>query len=395
MRYLVWVELDGFYASVFSESAPLIVVRDRQVLDANPMARHRGVAVGQGERQAKALVDGLIARPWQADRYAELRNAWLDVCTEFTGVIEPEDQHAASLDLSGHPDPLDVAERMVRALTRLGMGHVRYGIAPSKWIAHMAALQQDARWSVDDPAAFLAPLPVLGLLPIASELRERLHFLGYREIGDLAQIPLATLRNQFGDEGMRIRQAALGALFDPVAARYPEGSLRDCFIFDGPVDSSEMIENALDALAKRVGVRLAEGAWQSGKVRLTVEDEEGNRTNVERKFTKPLRCPLTTRAAFRLMVGEATPAQTIRRLQNAGSAIASIQVTLSDLEVSRRQQAALNGFVPEGVRRPPADAAIHYLRTVYGDRAVRWANEVEVPRRVQVLREWKNATGWR
>jgi hypothetical protein len=128
---------------------------------------------------------------------------------------------------------------------------------------------------------------------------------------------------------------------------------------------------------------------------LTVEDEEGNRTNVERKFTKPLRCPLTTRAAFRLMVGEATPAQTIRRLQNAGSAIASIQVTLSDLEVSRRQQAALNGFVPEGVRRPPADAAIHYLRTVYGDRAVRWANEVEVPRRVQVLREWKNATGWR
>jgi hypothetical protein len=49
-----------------------------------------------------------------------------------------------------------------------------------------------------------------------------------------------------------------------------------------------------------------------------------------------------------------------------------------------------------GTRTPrKLDTAIQKARAVFGDSSVKLGKEIELPRRVHVLREWKNVTGWR
>jgi hypothetical protein len=41
------------------------------------------------------------------------------------------------------------------------------------------------------------------------------------------------------------------------------------------------------------------------------------------------------------------------------------------------------------------EGALKQLKSVFGDTSVQVAGQVAQPRRVRVLQEWKNATGWR
>ncbi len=40
-------------------------------------------------------------------------------------------------------------------------------------------------------------------------------------------------------------------------------------------------------------------------------------------------------------------------------------------------------------------AALKYVKTVFGEGSIKLASEVEIPRRIKVLKEWQIATGWR
>src|SRR5207253_6874893 len=151
-----------------------IVVRDGMVLDFNEAASRRGIDEGLSLRQARAILNDGKFQPWQREEYEERQRIWLDLCVDFTGVIEPADQHSAWLDLSLHPDSFDIAERVVRTLSQKTGLTVRFGAAPSKWISLLAARHDDGGLAIRDPKAFLAPLPTAELLPVTFEHRERL-----------------------------------------------------------------------------------------------------------------------------------------------------------------------------------------------------------------------------
>lgn len=384
MSYIVWIELERFYAELYKTcEEPLIIDRQKIVLDTNLAGRQMGVAPGMGTRQAKMLLPECTIRTWNREDHVDRQAAWLDICAEFTGIVEPVDQHVAALDLSGHPDPLEVTERLVRALvSRTGLP-VRFGAACSKWIAKLAADQGGSERAVEDPRSFLAPLPVSELFPVEEEHRQRLGFLGYGTIGEVARIPLDVLQKQFGQEGLRISAAAQGRHSQPVCALYPKGSMRECLIFEGPVDVWETIDNGLRALAERLGQRLADLRMQGSTVELQVETEDGGCLRMERRFTKQIRNPISALWAFRLLLQDPPEVP-----------VASLRVSLVHLERVRHRQSELNGLDP-GCQRHEARSAVNYVRTVFGDGSVKLASEVEVPRRVRVLREWQSATGWR
>ncbi|MDR3691133.1 MAG: hypothetical protein P4L46_17260 [Fimbriimonas sp.] len=383
MSYILWVEIEGFYVDHHeSEGRPLIVGRDKKVLDANLLAKKHGARIGMEVRQAKAVVSDCRIENWEPEPYLPRRNAWLDVCTEFTGVIEPIDQHIAALDLTAHPNPFDVTERLVRELVRQTRLNVRYAAAPSVWIAQVAAENEDLGRAIEAPERFLAPLPVKHLIPASIEARNRLAFLGYRTIGDVSKLPLATLQAQFGEEALVIQASVQGRHFLPAHALYPQDSLRDCLLFDGAVEVWESIDLGLKTLADRIGRRLSERGMQSSQLAMKVETEEGLLTK-ERRFTKPIGNPLTAHIAMRLLIQD-----------EIASPVLGIHVTLTDLEKTRHRQDEIVGFTLRSKRTDPA-SAIGYVRTVFGDQSVRLGSQIEVPRRVRVLKEWQNATGWR
>ena len=375
--------MEGFYVDHHeSTEKPLIVAREKIVLDANLVARQRGVRLGMEIRQAKAVVTDCVVKLWEPERYHARRNQWLDVCTDYTGVIEPLDQHIAALDLSGHPNPLDVTERVVRELVGKTKLNVHYGAAPSVWIAKLAADRQDLGRAVHAPTEFLADLPVSDLLPVSEDARNRLTFLGYRTIGEIAQLPLDTLQGQFGEEAHLILSASKGRHYQTVHAIYPLDSIQECLLFDGVIEDTETIDNGLQAIAERVGRRLTDKVMQGSKLAIRIEFEERSYSK-DRRFTKPIHNPLTALIAMRLLIQDALDTPVI-----------GIHVSLTDLEKTRYRQQELEGFNLRS-KRPEALSAIGYVRTVFGDQSLKLGSEIELPRRVRVLKEWQNATGWR
>lgn len=384
MPFILWLELQGFYASCHpAGDKPLVVVRDKLVLDANAAARKRQVAPGMCAREAGTLLPSGSIKAWNREAYVERQTAWLDLCVDFSGIIEPIDQHIAAVDLSGHPEPYLVAARLVDSLESGTKLPVRYGAAGTKWVARLAAEREDPNgiaWK--DPESFLADLSVGDLLPAKPETRQRLAFLGYHTIGQAAQVRLEVLRRQFGEEALLVRSATQGKHLQPVLALYPLDSMQECLIFDGAVDDLETIERGLRSIAGRIGRRLSEQGKSGTKVRMEIETET-DREQRARTFTKPVSDPASALGALKLLISE-TPA----------IPVLAIRVSVLDLETVRNRQSPLIGTV-DRFKRPDPEAAVHVLRKTFGDASVQLASEVEVPRRVRVLREWQNASGWR
>jgi nucleotidyltransferase/DNA polymerase involved in DNA repair len=358
-------------------------MRDGFVLDINQSAQQRGVERGISLRQARAILEGGSFKTWQSQEYEARQRAWLDLCIDFSDVIEPADQHAAWLDLSLHPDPLDVVESLIRVLSQKTGLPVSYGIASSKWIAQLAASRDDCGLAIRDQAAFLSDLPTSDLLPIPPEHCERLRFLGYYKIGEVAKLPLFTLLEQFEDHGYLIHSAAQGTLKQIPRAIYPPDSVSESIIFDSPVESTETMFEVCQTLSKRIGKRLSSRGVQGGQLLVTLELEDGKLNRLIRTFTKPLCCARSVYTALRLLVAPALIAP-----------IASIRAFLPDLVRVSQSQSSLS-YRGSHISAVPVEAAVQRVRTVFGQNAVVLGNEVVLPRRVKVLREWKHATGWR
>lgn len=356
---------------------PVAVVRDGIVLDLNPIARQRGISVGMESRTARAIAHEIEILQWEADPFREEQERWLELCTEFTGIIEPDDQHSTYLDLSGHPNPTDVAEKLVRTLVAKTGLAVRYGAARSKWLAQLSSDVGDCGVAIRDPREFLTSLSVSRLTPLQPETRERLIFLGYRTVGQLFDIPPEILRQQFGQESLLIERAAKGELTDAVLPVYPKDSIIESLIFEGPVELLETLDQAFKDLAQRVGIRLAERSLQGQELEVSLELEERQK-HLKRRFSKPIHNPLSALASLKLILERAID-----------EPVVAIRLRLRNLQPNKEKQKALLG---PGKAMDPA--AFHYVRSVFGDKAVQLGSEIAVPRRVRVLREWKNALGW-
>lgn len=459
--FVLWIELEGFYAGHHASEPPLIVTRDKQVLDLCPQALRRGVRRGMTVRHAKSILMQCVEKPWSAQPYENSSHDWLDICCGYCGLIEPIDQHIAALDLGDHPDPLDITEAVIRSLVRETGLSVRYGYAASKWIACLAARHSDGGQALLDPAEFLSGLRVSDLLPVEPEIRERLRFLGYRTIGEVAAIPLPVLQEQFGEQALVISNSSRGIGFQPMVARasspssdpldrsspgslprkagqgmvvpsYPKQSLHESFHPRGEIEDWQEVDRCFRLLAERLGRRLSKANLQSARIRLRIDFDPvtseytlrlpppgaggeaqtspyplhryGGKFVANRRFTKPLHNPLTILIALRLVVaGASRPriddlevgdsrARCPRHDMAFDRSIVRIWVTLSELEPVRQDQKRFHSLTGA---RPKAEKALSQVREVFGEKAVQLGSEIEVPRPVRVMREWRRATGWR
>lgn len=385
MRYILWLQWDRFY--IGEEQAgepPRVVLREGRILDANSAAREKGIVIGEGTN----LTRDCVLEQWKPEDYEARQREWLDICAEFTGIVEPIDQHIAALDLTDHPAKVEIVDRLVRRLVKRVGRPLLYGAASTKWIARLAALHADNGLALRDPATFLSNLRVIEMSPVDLAIRERLPFLGYHTIGSAAKIPLTTLQDQFGNRGLVIAQAAQGGVYHPVEALYPPGVLRECFLFESPIEDEETLRAGLLRLARRLEGRLADR--QAHEMTLELEREDGMVQTVSRRLAKPVHNALSAVAAMREPLVSLLPVAVEGVEESPRLGYTALRITLADLRPIRRNQAALISTD----QRPTVDSALRTVRSAFGEQAVRLGRDIEVPRRRRVLSLWSQAVGW-
>ncbi len=400
MQSILYVALQGFYVTHLrnvgeGDSRLLVVTYEGRILDCDSEAFDRKICLDMNAGEAKTILreHGRFVELDPAC-FADAQSLWLDRGLIYTNSIEPESPHAAYFDFSGHPDAVDAAQLFLRDLQEFTGLQVKAGLAVSKWVAKLGAsicddlalkLGVPVLEPIVDAGEWLRGLPTKFLTPVDSGDRDRLIALGYRRIGQVAQAPLDALIGQFGKQGLRIYESARGKALERLTAVYPPLSLSLEHRFDGEVDSRLALDEVVKELAIEAEFGLSERDMQAGSVLFWIESGNGVRHGEKRDLVKFVRSARSFQVIFE---------QLLDRL-NWHESIARIGVLLLKLKSVFQVQQSLGGQTSSLDRTVAAQSAYSRARMVYGKGVMKVGGEIELPRRLEVLKAWRMATGWR
>jgi DNA polymerase-4 len=233
------IDCDAFYASVEKRDRPEL--RDLPVIVGGGK---RGVVTTccyiariSGVRSAMPMFTALKLCPQAVvikPDFSKYRAASRHIMTKFealTPLVQPLSLDEAWLDLTGcerlHGGPAAwvLARAQAEIEQEIGLT-VSVGLAANKFLAKIASdLDKPRGFSVIGGAeakAFLAPRPVTILPGVGPALQKSLEMVGFRTVGDLAEVDARVLADRFGAYGLRLSQLARGQdarLVDPGQAR--------------------------------------------------------------------------------------------------------------------------------------------------------------------------------
>ncbi|MBL8088349.1 MAG: hypothetical protein JNM85_09825 [Chthonomonas sp.] len=375
------IQLQGLLVGAHQEGdAPAIVALGRQLFDLNLAAQKSGLRVGMSVREARSLAPGLCVHEYDLKLYEPHRRRWLEIARDYADMIESTSPQHAYLDLSGHPDSESIAHQCVDQIERKVGCEVTSGLSPTKWVA--GALAATRLRVMHLPGLALVGEKVQVLAPVEPRSRELLEFLGYRRVGQVQQLSLATLRSQFGSEAMRIHLAANGALHEPIIPNYPFPSLASSRTLWGGCSDSEQLSARLIDLCKELVAQLSTQvmAAKSMSMRVSFEDRD---IELQQTYSKPIRTANALRISVMRAIEELGPTEPIYKLT----------LILPDLVPAESRQKAIQGIAYSD--KGCVEDVIEPLRNQFGVASIHLASEHRVPRRVEVLRLWSRVTGWK
>jgi DNA polymerase-4 len=220
-------DLDAFFASVEQRDAPAlrgrpVIVGGGVVLAASYEAKARGVRTAMGGRQARELCPEAVVVPPRMEAYSEASRAVFAIFRDTTPLVEGLSIDEAFLEvgglrrLAGTPEQVAVRLRE-RVLAEAGLA-ISVGVARTKFLAKVAsAVSKPDGLLVVEPDReheFLLPLPVERLWGVGAVTAEKLHRLGIRTVGQLAELEEATAERLLG-RATGAHLHALARLRDP------------------------------------------------------------------------------------------------------------------------------------------------------------------------------------
>ena len=372
----LFVEVSGLYLACHETVSPAVVVRDKVVVDTCPVSLAAGIQVGMGAGQARAILHELTCFAYDSSLYEEASHCWLNRLCAVSDSVEVIAPHRAFVDLSGHPDPFLTALEVCSALPF----EYRGAVSACRWVA-LALAPASGLLNFPKPFSALAPYGLDRLDVIDLSVRERLAFLGYRTIGEIQGLSLATLKSQFGLYGLTIRQAAMGMLHEPVVGNYPPCAVSRRLAFDGACSDSSVIALGLERLAQELALALSEGDLEAKGLELFVEGESGERS-LRRQFGRAMNSALRIRMALLQLWADMA----------IGDGVVRLRAVAHEVEAATRRQICLSGLVSDASELP--SEAVDRLSRKYGLTVVVAGSSVKVPRRKEVLRVLRATTGW-
>jgi DNA polymerase-4 len=384
--------MDAFFASVeqvFDPSLkgkPLIIGGDPAdtrgvVSTASYEARKYGVHSAMPLIQAHRLCPHGIFMRGNFERYQAASEKVMEILETVSPLVEPVSIDEAYIDISGSQRLFggeDAIARYIKsrihAVTQLPC---TVGIASNKLVAKIAADEAKPDGYLRVPAgrerAFLHPLPVGKLPGVGPRTRELLESLGVMTIGCLADLPLPTLLNVFGQSGYVLQRAARGISTSAVEPESLPKSIGRETTFERDLLDWEQIERILAYLAERAAYALREKQMEARCVTLKVRYGDF-KTNT---FAKTLPEPSGVDAEIIRALHELIPKARERR-----ACVRLIGVSLSSLTYNQHQ---LYLFDKKGSEKwVRALESVDRIRDRHGFEFLRFARSMPLGRTVQL-----------
>ncbi|MDR6613796.1 DNA polymerase IV [Leifsonia sp. 1010] len=266
-------DLDAFYASVEQRDAPElrgrpVIVGGGVVLAASYEAKARGVRTAMGGRQARDLCPEAVVVPPRMDAYSAASKDVFAIFRDTTPIVEGLSIDEAFLEVGGlrriAGTPEQIATRLrERVRAEVGLA-ISVGIARTKFLAKVASAVSKPDGLIlvepDREHEFLLPLPVERLWGVGAVTAEKLHRLGIRTVGQLAELEEATAERLLG-RAAGAHLHALARLRDPrpVNATKHRGSIGSQRALGSRPRTSEDLDLILTQIIDRLARRLRDG----------------------------------------------------------------------------------------------------------------------------------------
>ncbi|MEA1903355.1 MAG: DNA polymerase IV [Actinomycetota bacterium] len=271
---ILHVDMDSFFVEVERLRDPALKDRPVAVGGTGPRgviasasyeAREFGVRSAQPTSSALRMCPHLVVVPSDHGRYGEVSADVFEVFRSFTPLVEGLSLDEAFLDVSGltkhYESPVAVGED-VRSSIRSVLGlPASVGVASTKFMAKLASeeAKPDGLRHVprEEEIEFLHALPARSLWGVGPATFAALERLGVETVGDIAELPAATLVGSVGPSlGRHLHDLSNG--FDPRPVQ-PDTKAKSISVeqtYDRDLEGIEVVGTALLAHAQKLSVRL-------------------------------------------------------------------------------------------------------------------------------------------
>ncbi|GAA2067187.1 DNA polymerase IV [Leifsonia soli] len=367
-------DLDAFYASVEQRDAPElrgrpVIVGGGVVLAASYEAKARGVRTAMGGRQARDLCPEAVVVPPRMDVYSAASKDVFAIFRDTTPLVEGLSIDEAFLEVGGlrriAGTPEQIATRLrERVQTEVGLA-ISVGIARTKFLAKVAsAVSKPNGLLLVEPEReqeFLLPLPVERLWGVGAVTAEKLHRLGIRTVGQLAELEESAAERLLG-RAAGAHLHALARLRDPrpVNATKRRGSIGSQRALGSRPRTAEELDLILTQIIDRLARRLRDGDRTCRTVVLRLRFGDFTRATRSRTLGFP-----TDRTSVLLTIARALVASVQPDIAERG--ITLIGVSLSHLGRSDTFQPELPIDWEDGAR---LDTVLDAVRDRFGAASV-------------------------
>lgn len=367
-------DLDAFYASVEQRDAPRlrgrpVIVGGGVVLAASYEAKARGVRTAMGGRQALDLCPDAVVVPPRMDVYSQASKDVFAIFRDTTPLVEGISIDEAFLEVGGLRHIAGTPEQVAVRLRERVRGEVglpiSVGIARTKFLAKVASAvsKPDGLLLVepDREREFLHPLPVERLWGVGKVTAEKLHRLGIRTVGQLAELEEATAERLLGNaSGAHLH--ALARLRDPrpVDTTRRRGSIGSQRALGRRPRTPDELDLILTQIVDRLARRLRDGGRACRTVVLRLRFGDFAKATRSHTVGAP-----TDRTAVLLAVAQGLLAGALPEIADRG--ITLIGVSLSQLRRAGDLQPELPIDWGEGVR---LDTVLDAVREKFGAASV-------------------------
>ncbi len=216
------------------------------------------------------------------DYYAVVSTQIREILESFTPLVEPLSLDEAFLDCTGSEPlfgPSAQIGRLIKQRIRTDLRLVAsVGVEPNKFLAKIASDQGKPDGFVvvepDQVQAFLDPLPVGRLWVVGKVTGPVFEQLAIRTIGQLRQLPIATLEEMFGSLGRHYWELAQGIDGRPVVPDREAKSVSHETTFATDIADDEILRAWLVKLVEQVARRLRRHEIQGRSVELKVRQAD-------------------------------------------------------------------------------------------------------------------------
>jgi DNA polymerase-4 len=367
-------DLDAFYASVEQRDAPSlrgrpVIVGGGVVLAASYEAKARGVRTAMGGRQALELCPDAVVVPPRMDAYSQASKDVFAIFRDTTPLVEGISIDEAFLEVGGLRHIVGTPEQVairLRQRVKVEVGlPISVGIARTKFLAKVAsAVSKPNGLLLVEPERereFLHPLPVERLWGVGKVTAEKLHRLGIRTVGQLAELEEATAERLLGKaSGAHLH--ALARLRDPrpVDTTRRRGSIGSQRALGRRPRTPDELDLMLTQIVDRLARRLRDGDRACRTVVLRLRFGDFAKATRSHTVGAP-----TDRTAVLLAVAQGLLAGALPEIAERG--ITLIGVSLTQLRRADDLQPELPIDWGEGVR---LDTVLDAVREKFGAASV-------------------------